>query len=128
MIPETPLAELTELTELAALVDEVLPILSAWGANLEQQKALLGLVSEEDLRTLRTRLLQNEEGLTRIKTLLAIDENMCRALPHTPTLARLWVTTHNLLLEGDTPLDIMLIEGLQGILRIDAMLNGSESW
>ena len=112
----------------AELAREVSLVLSAWDINPSQQTSLLGLTEEEGRSQLLVLLSQNNEVLTRAATLVAIDRNVCLALPHAPELARLWITTPTPLLDGKTPLEWMLIEGLAGITHVRSLLNGSEFW
>ncbi len=119
---------MTNNTNYIELCDEVAHVLSAWQTSADEQVSLLGLGDAEERRQLPELLLQNSELLTRVENLLAIDQGMCQTLPHTPDLARLWLTTPSHLLDSQTPLSVMLAEGLVGITRIRSILNGTEAW
>ena len=108
---------------------EVLQILGAWGTTASQQVILLGLPTGMLAHYQKGAALPEEDDIvTRVKTLLAIDHSVCLAFPHTPDLARLWVSTANHFLDGNTPLAVMLTEGLSGIIRIQSLLNGENDW
>jgi len=115
--------------ELAELTREVFQTLSAWKTNSAQQATLLGLSIETlDRHRLDVSLPQDSETLSRVEALLAIDQSMCLVFPHTPDLARLWITTPSHLFGRRTPLEVMLAEGLTGIMDVRSLLDGTEHW
>ncbi|CAK0774867.1 putative DUF2384 domain-containing protein [Gammaproteobacteria bacterium] len=118
----------TEL-KLAELTRDVLQILSAWGTNSAQQRMLLGLpIGSPDYYRLDIPLPEDKEVLLRVETLLAIDQSVCLVFPHAPELARLWITTPSHLFGRRTPLEVMLAEGLSGIMDVRSLLDGTEVW
>lgn len=109
--------------------NEVLQILSTWGINTAQQATLLGLPMESiNHHRFNIELPKDNEMVTRVKALLAIDQSMCLVFPHTPELARLWISTPSHFFARRTPLDVMLVDGLPGILNVRMLLEGTESW
>ncbi|CAK0767253.1 putative DUF2384 domain-containing protein [Gammaproteobacteria bacterium] len=115
--------------ELAELTHEVFQILSAWKTNLAQQAALLGLPAGTLERyPLDISLPPDSEVISRAEALLAIDQSMCLTFPHTPELARLWITTSSHMFSQRTPLEVMLAEGLSGIMNVRSLLSGTEVW
>jgi len=111
------------------LISEAVQILSLWKTNVSQQELLLGLTSGSLLEN-REEIASPDESTTQTRAalLIAIDFDMCLSFPHAPEVARLWVHTANPFFDKRTPLEIMLSEGLPGIVSIHSSLNGLENW
>lgn len=114
---------INETEELIELSNEILYILSKWRINSQQQINLLGLNPDYQLQ-FNTVLPHNSEILERAKALLAIDKNICLVFPHNPDFGRLWITTKSLIFMHRTPLEVMLSDGLPGIMNVLFLLEG----
>ena len=64
----------------------------------------------------------------RLSYLLSIDRALHNVLPHNAAAARFWITTPNPLFRDQTPLHVMLTDGLAGMQRIVEHLNGPGEW
>ncbi|CAK0764314.1 conserved hypothetical protein [Gammaproteobacteria bacterium] len=111
------------------LISEIVQILSLWKTNFSQQELLLGL-PPGSLFGNREEIALPDESTTqaRAELLLAVDFSICLSFPHAPEVARLWVHTANPFFEERTPLEVMLSEGLPGIVSVHSSLNGLENW
>jgi uncharacterized protein (DUF2384 family) len=118
------------LSELTAVV---LRLLDDWGIAPEDQPALLGLPAGTRPRALQryrlgTPLPQDRETLERLSHLLNIERAVRTAFPHNVSMARFWITTPHPLFEDRTPLQVMLAEGLEGMVQIVSYLHGRGDW
>jgi hypothetical protein len=125
-----PLLETDRLLELTAVV---MRMLDDWGVDPKDQPALLGLPVGTRARVLErfrrgTPFPQDRATLQRISHLLTIERAVRTAFPHNAAMARYWVTTPNLLLSNQTPLQVMLAGGMEGMEQVVAYLNCTESW
>ncbi|CAK0768419.1 putative DUF2384 domain-containing protein [Gammaproteobacteria bacterium] len=119
---------MTNELDLTELTNDVLHTLSAWGTSVAQQAVLLGLATEPHHQLVRVPLPRNNDVLARAQALLAIDQSVCFVFPHTPELGRLWLTTPSHFFAGRPPLDVMLVDGLPGIMNVLSLLEGNEIW
>ena len=69
--------------------------------------------------------MPNEKDFaTRAQYLIMINGAISTLYPHNPDAANYWITTDNYYFEGQTPLDIMLNNGVPGMISILGHLNG----
>jgi len=125
-----PLLETDHLTELTAVV---MRVLDDWGVAAKDQTVLLGLPAGTRGRTLeRFRqgmpLPEDRTTLQRLSHLLTIERAVRTAFPHNAAMARFWVTTPHPLLGDLTPLDVMLMQGLEGMEQIVGFLICTDTW
>lgn len=123
-----PLLEPDHVTEIAAVV---LRILDEWGVAPGQQAVLLGSPGPTPGRRRRVAsvaLVPDRATLARLSHLLSIERAVRTAFPHNAMMARYWVTTPHPLFGDQTPLAVMLEGGVQGMERIVAYLNCTETW
>lgn len=94
-----------------------------WDLGSEQQLALLGMSPESRKLLAQYRrgerpLPNSRDTLDRAGYLMGIHKGLRLLFPEDEALRYSWVSRRNALLEGRTPLEIMLEEGLVGLARI----------
>lgn len=94
-----------------------------WALPTEQQLALLGMSPESrkvlaQYRRGERALPNNRDTLDRAGYLLGIHKGLRLLFPEDPELRFGWVRRRNRMLDGRTPLEVMLEEGLVGLARI----------
>lgn len=94
-----------------------------WALPTEQQLALLGMSPESrkvlaQYRRGERALPNSRDTLDRAGYLLGIHKGLRMLFPEDPELRFGWVRRRNRLLEGRTPLEVMLEDGLVGLARI----------
>ena len=123
-----PLLEPDHVTEIGAVVQR---ILDDWGVAPGQQAVLLGSPGPARGRGRRAAplaLTPDHATLARLSHLLSIERAVRTAFPHNVAMARYWVTTPHHLFGDQTPLAVMLEGGVEGMERIVAYLNCTETW
>jgi hypothetical protein len=115
------------------LAREVMRVLDAWGVEPEHRTILLGLPAGTRPRMLnRYRsgdpFPDDEALLLHAHSILAIQSAMESIFPHNVGVGGYWITTPNHFFGGKTPLDIMVIHGLEGMRRVIHQLNGTGDW
>ncbi|MEZ0471217.1 antitoxin Xre/MbcA/ParS toxin-binding domain-containing protein [Luteimonas salinilitoris] len=94
-----------------------------WALPTEQQLALLGMSPESrkvlaQYRRGERALPNSRDTLDRAGYLLGIHKGLRLLFPEDPELRFGWVRRRNRMLDGRTPLEVMLEEGLVGLARI----------
>lgn len=117
----------------AELGRTVLGILNAWGIEAEHQVTLLGLPPETRPRALNryrsgTPFPDEQDCLLRAHYILSIQNAVESMYPHNASVGHLWVTTPNPMFSEKTPLEIMLLYGVEGMQRLVHHLNGTGDW
>jgi hypothetical protein len=107
----------------------VMRLLAGWGVPAVQQPALLGLDALSHRRELNrcrfgAALPDTGDVYARARLLLEISSAVAQLFPHSSVAADVWVTTPQLRFGGQTPLQIMLEDGPQGMHRIVDYLMG----
>jgi hypothetical protein len=111
----------------------VTQILNDWGIEPEHQVALLGLPPDTRPRALNrfrsgTPFPDDQECLLRAHYILSIQTAVESMYPHNISVGHLWVTTPNAMFSDKTPLEIMLLYGVDGMQRLVHHLNGTSEW
>jgi hypothetical protein len=117
----------------AELTGVVLQVLDDWGIEPARQLSLLGYREGTPARLLvRLRrgepLAETAETSERVRHILAIRRALQAIHPHSVDMANLWVTTPHLFFNDQTPLDVMLARGLDGMRRVVEHLDGTGDW
>jgi hypothetical protein len=125
----------TELSyeERVAVTRSVFLILKDWEVPPAVMPALLGFNPQTKRRELnRYRLgspLPDEaEIYQRALLLIDIENSLHKMFPHSQISANLWVTTPRVKFGNETPLDLMLRRGLEGIRTVAAVLSEPGFW
>lgn len=110
------------------LARTVTSLFDKWGLEGEQQLQLLGMHGKgpEACAAYRAgqRALPDEpETLDRVGYLLRIHAGLRLLFPEDDAIRFGWVKMRNQVLDGRTPLDVMLSEGLVGVARIARLVD-----
>jgi hypothetical protein len=117
----------------ASLAQTVMAVLDGWGVPPAQQVHLLGLPEGTRARMLiRYRngspLPEDEGVMRRARCILGIFHALQNMYPHSAIAADHWVTSPNPRFKHQTPLDLMLNQGLSAMERMLEQLEGSADW
>lgn len=123
----------TELESQLDLTKTLLSVFKNWNLEDRDQIALLGLREDTKPRRLNRyragmEVPDNPQFLQRAHYILAIRNAIDSLFPHNATAANYWVTTHSQSFANKSPLDIMLIHGLEGMEYLLNLLNGQDQW
>jgi len=121
------------MNEAPSLVFEALQVLSRWKVDSDKQISLLNLpdMHPRMLKRLRRgdqQLQEDHDMLERMRCIFEIDRSLQQMFPHNGEMADYWVTTPNLQLQEQTPLDVMLAHGTEGMQTVTQQLNGATCW
>lgn len=124
---------MTKDDEATSLIPEALQILNHWKVSNEQQIKLLNLpdIHPRMLKRLHHSVQQfqvNHDTLERMRYIFDIDRSLHQVFPHNAEMANYWVSTDNIQLQQQSPLDVMLAHGTEGMQTVSQQLNGSECW
>lgn len=123
---QTPaLAEDQTRSDLARVL---MALFERWSLPTDAQLSLLGLSPESrkllGLYRRGERALPNQrDALDRAGYLMGIHKGLRLLFPENPELRYSWVTRRNQVLEGRTPLEVMLEDGLVGLARIARLVD-----
>jgi len=123
----------SELEQQIDLTKTLLSVFNNWNLNTSDQIALLGLPKDSKPRILNRfragmEVPDNPQFLQRAHYILAISNAIDSLFPHNATAANYWITTHSENFANKSPLEIMLIHGLDGMQYILNLLNGEDEW
>ncbi len=123
----------SELEQQIDLTKTLLSVFNSWNLEAHDQIALLGLPENTKPRMLnRFRagmdVPDNPQFLQRAHYILSISNAIDSLFPHNSTAANYWITTHSENFANKSPLDIMLIHGVEGMEYILNLLNGKDEW
>lgn len=115
------------------LTKTLLTVFNNWKLEPRDQIVLLGLPEDTKPRALNRfragmEIPSNPQFLQRANFILAISNAISSLYPHNATAANYWITTHSESFGNKSPLDIMLIHGLEGMEYILNLLNGDDKW
>ena len=127
------MAEQSDHEQQIDLTKTLLNVFNDWKLEAHDQIALLGLPQDTKPRTLNRFRAGMEIPATpqfqqRAHFILAISNAIDSLYPHNATAANYWVTTHSESFGNKSPLEIMLIHGLDGMEYILNLLNGEDKW
>ena len=120
--------------EAPTLVHEALRILERWKVEHQDQLSLLDLSNDMHPRMLKrirqgdSRLQESHGMLERIRCIFEIDRSLQQMFPFNADMADYWVTTPNLHLQEQSPLELMLAHGQEGMQTVSQQLNGADTW
>lgn len=118
-------------SEITLLTRQVLRQLDIWDLTPEQSMQLLGLGDEikprqlQSYRTGTKSLSQAPEHLERMGHILGIGEALRTTYPFSAMMQMKWLNQAHRRFSGKTPLEVMLQEGIDGLLRVRVELDCS---
>lgn len=112
------------------LAKGVMKMFRYWNISRSTQCSLLGIspANSNKLRSMEvgaTGIPLGRDSLERVGNLLSIHKSLSLLYPHNPEIKYGWVNMRNAQLEGRTPMEIMMVEGFVGIVKIRRFLNMS---
>lgn len=119
--PKTWLPEVRDPETRRALAESLVDLFRRWQLREADQAALLGLEDVTSL-TLGAPLPDTPEALERAGHLLAIGRALKRRYPYQPLLRDRWINEPQAVFMFESPLDIMLSKGGEGIRLVRASL------
>ncbi len=117
----------------ADLANVVMQVLDDWDVANEHRPALLGLPATTRARSMNQfrkgqPFPDDEQVMVHVTTLLSINNAVRSMQPHNPTVGNYWITTPNAFFSDKSPLEIMVLHGLDGMRRVLNQLNGGSPW
>jgi hypothetical protein len=111
----------------------VFRVFGDWEIPPRLMPELLGLEPDIKRRVfnryrLGTPLPEVGDSYERALLFLDIENALHKMFPHSQVSASLWVTTPRVKFANETPLDLMLRRGLEGIRTVSGVLNNVDLW
>ncbi len=121
-------ADLSAESTRCDLARVVAALLDKWNVRSREQLLLLGMSTESrkllaQYRRGELALPNTRDSLDRVGFLLGIHKGLRLLFPEDPELRYGWVHRSNRNLEGRTPLQVMIDEGLPGLFRISRFVD-----
>ncbi|OOZ40983.1 hypothetical protein BOW53_05510 [Solemya pervernicosa gill symbiont] len=115
------------------LTHTVMRILSEWKVDPADQVKLLGLPEKTKPRALKrytesTPLPEQGDSMARITHLIAIQQYLSVMFSYNPVLGDMWVTTPSERFNNQSPLEVMIVGGIDGMERVRNHMEGVPEW
>lgn len=115
------------------LTHTVMRILSEWKVDPADQVKLLGLPEKTKPRALKrytesTPLPEQADSMARITHLIAIQQYLSVMFSYNPVLGDMWVTTPSERFNNQSPLEVMIVGGIDGMERVRNHMEGVPEW
>ena len=122
--------DLEQKGQLAAMIIE---LLDQWSIDSEGQISILSLPEKTPLRAIRkyrncTPFPESESINERIEHLIGIADALRTTYPRNAQMARQWMNSPHRRFEGRTPVQVMLEDGLKGVIQVRCQLDCAYSW
>ena len=119
--------------ERLALTQRIINLLDHWGVEPEGQVAILALPAGTPPGAIRqfrknTALPDDPGVMERIEHLLGIADALRTAHPRNANMDAIWMNRPNRLFDQRTPLDVMLEDGLSGVIAVRVQLDCAYDW
>ena len=123
----------SEIEQSKDLTRTLLGVFHNWNLDDRDQIALLGLSQDTKPRILNRfragmEIPNNEQFLQRAHYILSICNAVESLFPHNTTAANYWITTCSYHFGDKSPLEVMIVHGLEGMEYILNLLNGDDKW
>ena len=119
--------------ERLALTQGIINLLDHWGVDPEGQVAILALPAGTRPGAIRqfrknTAFPDDPGVMERIEHLLGIADALRTAHPRNANMDAIWMNRPNRLFDQRTPLDVMLEDGLSGVVAVRVQLDCAYDW
>ena len=119
--------------EQITLTISIMGILDGWGMSAAEIISLLALPEKTPTRALRryrenTPFPVTAEVEERIDHILGITDALRTSYPHNPQMGKIWISQRSKKLQNQIPLQIIVENGLSGIIEIRKHLDCSYDW
>lgn len=116
-----------------SLTRSIMSILDSWGLSGEALMSVLDLPEGTPKRALRkyrdnTPFPDTEQVYERLEHIIGIADALRTTYPHNPPMGILWLQQKNRQFQGRIPLQIILDDGLQGLMEVRAHLDCAYDW
>ena len=111
----------------------IMEILDGWGMSSEEIISVIALPEKTPTRALRryrenTAFPVSEELEERISHIIGITDALRTSYPHNPNMGKMWIRQRSKKLNNQIPLQIIVENGLDGIVEIRKHLDCSYDW
>ena len=111
----------------------IMEILDSWGMTSEEIISVIALPEKTPTRALRryrenTAFPVSEELEERISHIIGITDALRTSYPHNPNMGKMWIRQRSKKLNNQIPLQIIVENGLDGIVEIRKHLDCSYDW
>ena len=119
--------------ERMVLTQGIVHLLDHWGVDAEGQVAILALPAGTRPGAMRqfrknTPFPDDRQVLERIEHLLGIADALRTAHPRNANMDAVWMNRPNRLFDQRRPLDVMIEDGLDGVVAVRAQLDCAYDW
>lgn len=119
--------------ECASLAGMIMSILDSWGLNGQAIMSVLNFPAGIPLRALRryreNTAFPNDEGVyERVDHIVGIYDALRTTYPHNPPMGLLWLRKRHQRFQGRSPLQVIVEDGLEGLLRVRVHLDCTYDW
>lgn len=119
--------------EQVALTVRIMEILDSWGMSSAEIISLIALPDKTPTRALRryrenTAFPISPELEERISHIVGITEALRTSYPHNPHMGKMWMRQRSKKLNNQIPLQIVIENGLEGIVAVRKHLDCSYDW
>lgn len=111
----------------------IMEILDSWKMSAAEIISLLDLPEKTPTRALRkyrdsTPFPVSASLVERIEHIIGITDALRTSYPHNPQMGQMWIRQRSKKLNNQIPLQIIIEEGLQGIIEVRKHLDCSYDW
>ncbi len=115
------------------LTVRILEILDGWGMSSAEIISLIALPEKIPTRALRryrdnTPFPVSPELEERLEHIIGITDALRTSYPHNPNMGKIWIRQRSKKLKNQIPLQIIIENGLEGIIEIRKHLDCSYDW
>tara|TARA_B100001996_G_scaffold321468_1_gene265953 strand:+ start:513 stop:911 length:399 start_codon:yes stop_codon:yes gene_type:complete len=119
--------------EFIYITKTVMKVLDAWNLTTEQTVAVLGLSSQTKKRQLdKYRTLKafpkDELIIKRLSHIVGISDALRTTFPRNINMSEKWLKTQHRRFDNETPLSIILDEGINGLCKVRSELDCTFAW
>jgi hypothetical protein len=119
--------------ECISLAGLIMSILDSWGLNGPAIMTVLNLPQGVPLRALRryreNTAFPHDEGVyERVDHIVGIYDALRTTYPHNPPMGLLWLRQRHQRFQGRSPLQLIVEDGLEGLLQVRIHLDCTYDW
>ena len=121
------------LNDQISLTTRIMEILDGWGMSSAEIISLIALPEKTPTRALRryrenTPFPVSPELEERLEHIIGITDALRTSYPHNPQMGKMWIRQRSKKLNNQIPLQIIVENGLEGIVEIRKHLDCSYDW
>jgi hypothetical protein len=120
-------------SDCADLTRAIMAILDSWGLNGQAQMAVLNIPKGVPVRALRryregTAFPNEQQVYDRVEHIVGIADALRTSYPHNPAMGVVWLKQPNSRFQQRSPLQVIVEDGLEGLVAVRAHLDCSWDW